>query len=324
MKITSDLLAKLVPGTSAAKRDRFLPFLNDACPRFEINTELRLAAFLATCIVESDHFKATEEYGKGKGRYYSKPDAVTGKVYYGRGIIQTTHKANYKAFTDFIKESDHEEKPNFVLHPELLAEPYWAVESACYFWQSNNLNKYADRGQFFETQGLVNRGSARKEALGYDERLALYRKALKLLPDNFSFDSISAAEQAEPTTVPDTIPAENPPVITSDSNPEPPPIEAPTDQKSIVTKTQETITNVSDGVSQVQTSIEKVTSTTATVSKSSIFTIVWKNVLAVGAFIIGFVEENWEWIVLGAVILIVAAWLWDRAKTRANERALKN
>ena len=30
MKITSDLLAKLVPGTSAAKRDRFLPFLNDA------------------------------------------------------------------------------------------------------------------------------------------------------------------------------------------------------------------------------------------------------------------------------------------------------
>ena len=36
-----------------------------------------------------------EEYGKGKGREYGKPDPATKQTYYGRGFVQLTWKANY-------------------------------------------------------------------------------------------------------------------------------------------------------------------------------------------------------------------------------------
>ena len=36
-----------------------------------------------------------EEYGKGSGMEYGKPDAETGQTYYGRGYVQLTWKDNY-------------------------------------------------------------------------------------------------------------------------------------------------------------------------------------------------------------------------------------
>ncbi len=36
-----------------------------------------------------------EEYGKGKGRPYGKPDPVTGQTYFGRGFVQLTWRENY-------------------------------------------------------------------------------------------------------------------------------------------------------------------------------------------------------------------------------------
>lgn len=37
-----------------------------------------------------------EEYGKGKGKPYGKPDGKTGLTYFGRGYVQLTHPDNYK------------------------------------------------------------------------------------------------------------------------------------------------------------------------------------------------------------------------------------
>jgi len=55
-----------------------------------------LAYMLATAHHETDRtIQPIEEYGKGKGRQYGTPDPVTGKVYYGRGFVQLTWKANY-------------------------------------------------------------------------------------------------------------------------------------------------------------------------------------------------------------------------------------
>jgi putative chitinase len=57
-----------------------------------------LAYMLATTHHETDRrMQPIEEYGKGKGRAYGKPDLVTGKTYYGRGFVQLTWKANYDA-----------------------------------------------------------------------------------------------------------------------------------------------------------------------------------------------------------------------------------
>jgi putative chitinase len=56
-----------------------------------------LAYALATTYHETDqHFQPIEEYGKGRGHPYGKPDPVTGQTYYGRGFVQLTWKANYE------------------------------------------------------------------------------------------------------------------------------------------------------------------------------------------------------------------------------------
>ncbi len=59
--------------------------------------DLRHAAYmLATVMHECDRkWAPIEEYGKGKGKPYGRPDRVTGKIYYGRGYVQITHDNNY-------------------------------------------------------------------------------------------------------------------------------------------------------------------------------------------------------------------------------------
>jgi hypothetical protein len=52
------------------------------------------------------------------------------------------------------------------------------------------------------------------------------------------------------------------------------------------------------------------------------FSYVSKMLMAIGAFGVGFVKDNWQWLVVGAVIVIVGAYLWNESKKRANERTL--
>lgn len=81
-----------------------------------------LSYLLATTYHETARtFKPLEEYGKGKGRTYGIPDATTKKVYYGRGFVQLTWKANY----------DKQSKKlgvDFVNYPEKVMEPTYAAK----------------------------------------------------------------------------------------------------------------------------------------------------------------------------------------------------
>lgn len=55
-----------------------------------------LAYAFATAFHETDKkMQAIEEYGAGKGKKYGKPDPRTGKVYFGRGLVQITWYENY-------------------------------------------------------------------------------------------------------------------------------------------------------------------------------------------------------------------------------------
>lgn len=194
-KITSDLLRALAPGTKPELRDRFLPALNLTLPAYGIVNKLQVAGFLATACFESAYFKTMHEYGKGKGRKYGIPDPVTGLVYYGRGIFQNTWKKGYQSFTNYVaknwstikKRAGVDSPPNFVLKPDLLATTFWAVEAACWYWQENGLDRYARQGLngYFALQGLVNRGSALKKALDYDNRLKIYKAVLNIMPNDF-------------------------------------------------------------------------------------------------------------------------------------------
>lgn len=65
-------------------------------------------------------FRPLEEFGRGKGRSYGRPDPVTGKTYYGRGFVQLTWKSNYARYgailgIDLVNKPDLACDPNVAL-----------------------------------------------------------------------------------------------------------------------------------------------------------------------------------------------------------------
>jgi putative chitinase len=71
----------------------------------------------------------------GNGNEASKE----GWVFRGRGAIQLTGKANYKGFSDYLKN------PEIMTNPDLVATDY-AFESAKYFFDKNKLWSICDKG----------------------------------------------------------------------------------------------------------------------------------------------------------------------------------
>lgn len=141
--------------------------------KFEINTPLRLAHFLAQCGHESGGFRVVNENlnYSAKGlmgifkkyfpsqalaeAYQRKPEKIANKVYAsrmgngdeasgegfkfrGRGYIQLTGKTNYTAFAKSIGE-------DVVANPDLVATKY-PLASAAWFFNKNGLHKMADGG----------------------------------------------------------------------------------------------------------------------------------------------------------------------------------
>jgi len=81
--------------------------------------------WLAYCLATSKHETAStmwpvEEYGKGAGQPYGKPDPVTGLLYYGRGDVQLTWAENYKKATAMLELTGADD---LYLHPERALNP---------------------------------------------------------------------------------------------------------------------------------------------------------------------------------------------------------
>lgn len=113
-------------------------WINKICPGFEIDTPREYAHFLAQACHETDHFRTLEEYSSGKA-YEGRKDLGNviigdGIRFKGRGIFQTTGRANYKQLGTKKGNPDL-----FLKNPELLEQPEYAVWSACVFWKSRNL-----------------------------------------------------------------------------------------------------------------------------------------------------------------------------------------
>jgi len=224
-RITPAILAKIAPQTKAELLDRFIPFLNEALPRYGIVTELQVAAFLATAAFESQYFQKTKE-GKGRPssdvwiKYQSKYWHTN---YMGRGIFQTTHEKNYRTFGRKMKEKGLvTDSEMFVKNPELLEQPRWAVESACEYWETNGLDRYARQGfkGFSALQGRVNRGDANKVAHDYPDRLLVYERARHALADDFNLGSTADSIATEDPAVSSPNPVSEPQI-------DPPPVETP-------------------------------------------------------------------------------------------------
>jgi putative chitinase len=88
--------------------------------------------------------------------------------YCGRGLIQLTGKQNYTRFADSI-ETPLEQIPEFLQTFE------GAVQSACWFWETNNLNQYADTGDILTMTKRINGGT-----IGLEDRTKHYEHALQV------------------------------------------------------------------------------------------------------------------------------------------------
>jgi putative chitinase len=200
--LTREQLAQIIPGNPYL--DHWHHALSLALPDYEINTPQRVASFLAQCAHESGGFRALKENLNYKAaslrrvfpkyfpddniaaHYAGKQEMIANRVYggrmgngpeesgdgykyCGRGLIQLTGKSNYQAFADSI-ETPVEEIPEFLQTFE------GAVQSACWFWESNNLNQFADRGDIITMTKRINGGT-----IGLEDRIKHYNHALHVL-----------------------------------------------------------------------------------------------------------------------------------------------
>jgi putative chitinase len=183
MPITSQQLLQILPN-AGAKAGVFASALSLAMDRYQINSRLRMAAFVAQVGHESGQFRYVKELGGDQ--YLSKYDTGPlakrlgntpeadgdGQKYCGRGLIQITGHDNYLACSKALFGDDR-----LLRTPELLEQAEWACKSAAWFWNSRNLNALADTGDLLGITRRINGGTN-----GQAERQAFYDTALKVLP----------------------------------------------------------------------------------------------------------------------------------------------
>ena len=200
---TQQQLAQLIHGNPYV--DHWYEALCQLLPDYEINTEKRVAAFIAQCAHESGGFRVLKEnlnysaatltriwprifppdIAKAYASMPNKQEAIANRAYCnrmgngdefsgdgyrycGRGLILLTGKDNYQSFADSI-ETPVEEVPDF------LGTFEGAAQSACWFWETNNINKWADLGDIKTITKIINGGY-----IGLEDRIKHYEHALKV------------------------------------------------------------------------------------------------------------------------------------------------
>lgn len=173
--ISLDQLQKIIP-YAGQKAGVFLFPINEAMDLFEINTPIRQAAFLAQIAHESGSFRYVKEIATGAA-YEGRKDLGNvqpgdGVRYKGRGLIQITGRANYRACSIAMYGD-----PDILLgHPEMIETVVGAAHSAAWWWSAHGLNEFADAGRFERITRVINGGLN-----GYAERTAFYERAKLVL-----------------------------------------------------------------------------------------------------------------------------------------------
>ena len=100
-----------------------------------------------------------------------------GWKYRGRGFIQLTGKNNYKALSN-------DTNIDYLNNPDWLLREADAMIAALWYWDTNNLNKWADLGDIDTVSDIINIGRSTEkygDANGFKDRKSKYNKYLKLL-----------------------------------------------------------------------------------------------------------------------------------------------
>lgn len=183
---------------AAARASEWITPLIKAMMKYGINTPARQAAFLAqiglesaglTRLSENLNYSAQGLANTWPSRYLDKvtkkpnalalrlnrnPQAIANNAYAsrmgngdeasgdgwkfrGRSPKQVTGKANYIACGKALGI-------DLVSNPDLLLKPEWGAMAAAWFWHSNNLNAFADKGDFLSITKRINGGT-----IGHDD-----------------------------------------------------------------------------------------------------------------------------------------------------------
>lgn len=198
MNLTASQLIKIY-GIKPARATVWQPHLASGMEQFEINTPLRVAAFLAQIGHESNRLQYVKEiWGPTAAQLSYEGSARLGNVqpgdgerFMGRCPVQITGRKNYKLLGDALGV-------DFVSHPQLLERVDYGALAAAWFWYAGagmnlgqraiialkkrgmgagvNLNDLADTGDFETITVCINGGLN-----GYAERCKLYAKAKEVL-----------------------------------------------------------------------------------------------------------------------------------------------
>ena len=215
-ELQKEQLAALIPGNKDV--DSWYEALVEVMPKYGINTERRAAHFISQCAHESNNFRTLEEnlnYSEKAlnavfGRYFGappkrnaaeyarNPEDIANYVYMdefrskggqmgnvedgdgwrfrGRGLKQLTGRNNYTGFGKSVDMTAEEAA-------EYVATPKGAVESACWFWDTNNLNAIADTDDVTKMTKKINGGN-----IGLADRQARYTKAMEVFGNPVSIE----------------------------------------------------------------------------------------------------------------------------------------
>ena len=202
MELTLDQLKQVIP------KNQYVSYwytaLEQLLPQYEINTPDRIAAFLAQCAHESGGFVFIKEnlnyrwqsLRKVFPKYFStdqlaqqyekQPEKIANRVYAnrmgngteesgdgykfcGRGLIQVTGRENYSWFAASLQITPEEAS-------EYMETFEGAAQSACWFWESNNLNQWADKRDILTLTKRINGGT-----IGLEDRKKHYEHCLHIL-----------------------------------------------------------------------------------------------------------------------------------------------
>jgi len=198
---TKQQLKEMIPKNPYV--DQWFEAISEILPEYEITTPQRVAAFLAQCAHESGGFVFLKENLNYKAAslrrvfpkyfpddaiaaaYAGKGEMIANRVYAnrmgngdeasgdgfrycGRGLIQLTGKNNYTFFAGSLDIPVEEAS-------EYLQTFEGAVQSACFFWEQNKLNQWADAGDILTLTKRINGGT-----IGLEDRIKHYEHALHI------------------------------------------------------------------------------------------------------------------------------------------------
>jgi putative chitinase len=209
--ITADQLKKICPTLSADRASSIVSLINSICPKYDINTPIRLQAFLSQIAHESGEFSIKTEgmnystperivaiwpsrfnlTGEGKlnahdyvhnaeklgnqvyaGRMGNgAPESGDGFRYRGGGFLQLTGKESYQHYANYIKKEVGETADL------VRGTDEYALDSACWEYAvDKKLLDESDARDFITITKKINGGT-----IGLTERLKYYKLAQQII-----------------------------------------------------------------------------------------------------------------------------------------------